>query len=138
MIPMIKAELKPEHLPSWDGNHDTAVDYFWKIQQLASLGGYVPQALGYWLWNRLVDGSPVQTWFATLTFDQQAKMRSHYMVYLRHIQKDYLGNNWQLRMNAVYENQSFRQTGHERKSPPAFITRRIMYTGDQKRYTTSC
>jgi hypothetical protein len=54
MIPMIKAKLKPEHLPTWDGNHATAIEYIWKIQQLASLGGYVP------LWSRLVDGPPVQ------------------------------------------------------------------------------
>jgi hypothetical protein len=95
MIPMIKAKLKPEHLPTWDGNHATAIEYIWKIQQLASLGGYVP------LWSRLVDGPPVQAWFATLTFTQQANMRQHYMVYLRNIQKDYLGNNWQLEMNAI-------------------------------------
>jgi hypothetical protein len=31
MIPTIKAELKVEQLPSWDGNHDTAVKFFWKI-----------------------------------------------------------------------------------------------------------
>jgi hypothetical protein len=29
-----------------DGDHETTIDYFWKIQQLAALGGYLPEALG--------------------------------------------------------------------------------------------
>lgn len=128
MIPTIKAELKPEQLPSWDGNHDTAVEYFWKVQQLASLGGHIPQALGYWLWSKLVEGSTAQTWFATLTFSEQARMRSHYILYLKGIKDNFLGKIWQRKMNSVYELQSFRQAGFERETPPAFITRRVMYT----------
>jgi hypothetical protein len=46
MIPTIKAELKIEQLPVWDGNYDSAVEYFWKIQQLASLGGISRKPLG--------------------------------------------------------------------------------------------
>lgn len=33
-----------------------------------------------------------------------------------------------MRMNTLFESQSFRQTGHEHESPTAFIARRIMYT----------
>ena len=31
-VPTIKAELKHKHLPSWDGNHGAAIEYFWKVQ----------------------------------------------------------------------------------------------------------
>jgi hypothetical protein len=127
MIPSIKAELKPDQLPLWDGNHDTAIHYFWKIQQLASLGGYVPAALGYWLWNNLVEGSPVQEWFASLTHEEQARMRQHYLTYLRGIHNNYLGDTWQWNMNSLYESQYFRQPGFKRESPPAFITRCVKY-----------
>jgi hypothetical protein len=128
MIPSIKAELKPDQLPLWDGNHNTAVNYFWKIQQLASLGGYVPAALGYWLWNNLVEGSLVQEWFVSLTHKEQGRMRQHYLTYLRGIQDNYLGDTWQWDMNTLYESQYFRQLGFERESPPAFITRHVKYT----------
>lgn len=127
-IPTIKAELKLDQLPKWDGNHDTAIDYFWKVQQIAALGGYIPKALGYWLWHNLEEGSAVQIWFAMLEPNQQAYMRSHYLAYLKGIKDGFLGRTWQMRMNNQYENQSFRQRGHENETPAKFISRRIMYT----------
>ena len=126
--PTIKTEIKQEALPRWDGNPNTAVQYFLKIQQLAALEGDLPEALGYWLWMNLEDGSDIKDWFATLTFEEQAHMRSHYINYLRGIKDGYLGEAWQSKINRVYEGQYFRQIGHERELPKAFIIRRIMYT----------
>ena len=31
--PTIKSELKPEDLPTWDGNPKSAISYFWKVQE---------------------------------------------------------------------------------------------------------
>ncbi|KAJ7430271.1 hypothetical protein B0H11DRAFT_1943358 [Mycena galericulata] len=59
-IPTIEAKLKLADLPTWDGNHDTAIQYFWDVSQKAALQGYIPAALGYWLGMRLEQGSPVQ------------------------------------------------------------------------------
>ena len=70
----IKTELKVEQLPEWDRNHWTAIDYFWQIQQLAYLGGWLPEALGYWLWFRLKEGSSVRRWFVTLPITHQSFM----------------------------------------------------------------
>ena len=126
--PTIKAELKQEQLPRWDGNPNTAVKYFLRIQQLAALEGDLPQALGYWLWMNLEDGSDIKDWFATLTYEEQAHMRSHYINYLRGIKDGYLGEAWQSKINRVYETQFFRQIGHEKEMPKTFIIRRIMYT----------
>ena len=127
-IPTVKTDIKLEQLPTWDGNHDSAIDYFWKIQQLAAMKGYLPQALGYWLWMNLKEDSTVRMWFAMCSHEQQEYMRSHYVAYMRGIKEGFLGRTWQMRMNAAYENQSFRQAGHEREDPGKFIIRRIMYT----------
>lgn len=124
----IRNDLKQEQLPVWDGNKNTAIEYFWKVQQLAALEGDIPQALGYWLWKSLKENSKIWWWFSTLPFSEQAKMRTHYLYYLKGIKDNYLGRTWQISMNSKYESQSFRQEGFERESPPAFITRRIMYT----------
>ena len=70
----IKTELKVEQLPEWDGNHWTAIDYFWQIQQLVYLGGWLPEALGYWLWFRLKDSSPICRWFMMLPIAHQSYM----------------------------------------------------------------
>ncbi|KAJ7084573.1 hypothetical protein B0H15DRAFT_951453 [Mycena belliarum] len=128
MVPTIEPKLKLESLPTWDGNYDTAVEYFWDVGQLASLLGWLPQALGFWLPSRLKAGSPVQRWFSIQSSARQADMRSHYMNYLRAIKERYLGKKWQLLMNIEYENQSFRQAGHERESPQSFLGRRVQWT----------
>lgn len=121
----IRNDLKQDQLPVWDGNKNTAIKYFWKVQQLAALEGDIPQALGYWLWKSLKENSKIWWWFSTLPFSDQAKMRTHY---LKGIKDNYLGRTWQISMNTKYESQSFRQEGFERESPPAFVTCRIMYT----------
>ena len=128
LVATIRTELKQEQLPIWDGNKDTAIEYFWKVQQLAALEGDIPVALGFWLWKSLKENSKIWMWFTTLPFAEQAKMRTHYLHYLKGIKDNYLGRSWQISMNRKYESQSFRQEGFERESPPAFIVRRIMYT----------
>ena len=124
----IKTELKVEQLPEWDGNHWTAIDYFWQIQQLAYLGGWLPEALGYWLWFRLKEGSAVRRWFVTLPVTHQSFMRSHYLRFLKGIKDGFLSHRWQLKMNNYYNSQTFRERGHERELPSEFIIRRIIYT----------
>ena len=128
IAPTIDSKLKQEDLPTWDGNPNTAIEYFWKVQQQATLGGYIPSALGYWLWLKLKEGSDVQNWFATLSFAEQSTMRGHWVDYLKGIKEKYLGHNWQFDIGEAYKQQYFRQPGHEKELPKTFITRRIMYT----------
>ena len=128
IAPTIDSKLKQEDLPTWDGNPNTAIEYFWKVQQQATLGGYIPSALGYWLWLKLKEGSDVQNWFATLSFAEQSRMRGHWVDYLKGIKEKYLGHNWQFDIGEAYKQQYFRQPGHEKELPKTFIARRIMYT----------
>ncbi|KAJ7601918.1 hypothetical protein DFH06DRAFT_1351843 [Mycena polygramma] len=114
-------------LPQWDGAHDTAVDYFWDVGELAALDGWMPEALGYWLPSRLKKGSAVHSWFTTLPLARKKEMRTHYLVYLKVIKEKYLTKRWQLRMNVEFEQQAFRQPGHTRESPQQFIGRRAKF-----------
>ena len=66
LVATIRNELKQDQLPVWDGNKDTAIEYFWKIQQLAALEGDIPVALGYWLWKSLKENSKIWMWFSVL------------------------------------------------------------------------
>ncbi|KAJ7186969.1 hypothetical protein C8R46DRAFT_1024936 [Mycena filopes] len=127
-VPTIDVKLKLNDLPSWDGNHDTAVKYFWDVSQKASLGGTVPELLGAWLGMRLVEGSSVQVWFASLPGAVQSGMRTHYIAFLGAIKEHFLGRTWQRKMNRDYELQRFRQSGFETETPSAYVGRRIMWT----------
>jgi hypothetical protein len=51
-------------------------------------------------------------------------MRSHYLVYLRVIKEKFLGRRWQVVMNLEFEQQAFRQDGHEKETPQQFLGRR--------------
>ena len=124
----IKTELKVEQLPEWDGNHWTAIEYFWNVQQLAYLGGWLPEALGYWLWFRLKERSTVRTWFVTLPIMHKTSMCLHYLKFLKGIKDRFLGSRWQLKMNNYYNSQTFCERGHERESLTEFVVRRIFYT----------
>ena len=128
MPAFIKMKLKVEQLLEWDSNHWTTIDYFWQVQQLAYLGGWLPEALGYWLWFRLKDSSPIRHWFVTLPITHQSYMQSHYLRFLKGIKDGFLGHQWQLKMNNYYNSQLFCERNHERELPSEFIIRCIIYS----------
>lgn len=98
----IKIKFKAEQLPKWDRNHWTAIDYFWQIQRQACLRGWLPAALGYWLWFCLKDSSPVCHWFVTLPIAHQSYIRFHYLRFLKGIKDGFLRHCWQLKMKNSY------------------------------------
>jgi hypothetical protein len=117
MVPTIDPKLKLDTLPEWDGDHNTAINYFWAMYQIANLMDWLLRALGFWLLTRLKEGSSVQLWFSTLPAAQQQEMQSHYLIYLQVIKDRYLGKRWCLKMNVKYEGQKFQQAGH----PPGLL-----------------
>lgn len=88
----------------------------------------MPEYLGQWLWRGLKEDSKVYVWFSTLTPDVQYQMHLHVNNYVDILKQDYLGDQWQVLMDDVFEVQRFWQRGYEGKSPQAFITRQTMYT----------
>ncbi|KAJ7185985.1 hypothetical protein C8R46DRAFT_1208084 [Mycena filopes] len=106
-----QAELKPEQFPEWDGDPDTALQYFWEVLQMGSMGGYISEAMGFWLGSRLKKGTVVYSWYMMLPEPQQAYMRVNHFNFLRTLKEVFLGRLWQLEMNRVFETQSFRQDG---------------------------
>ncbi|KAJ7691794.1 hypothetical protein B0H17DRAFT_934671 [Mycena rosella] len=124
-VPTIDPKLKIGSLPEWDGNPETAIDYFWEVGQMAALEGWMPEALGFWLPSRLKKGSSVQMWFSTLASTKQSEMRRHYLNYLQTMKEKFLGRKWQDLMNLKFERMAFRQDGHEKESPQIFGNRMI-------------
>ncbi|KAJ7709431.1 hypothetical protein B0H17DRAFT_1124058 [Mycena rosella] len=124
-VPTIDPKLEIGSLPEWDGNPETAIDYFWEVGQMAALEGWMPEALGFWLPSRLKKGSSVQMWFSTLASTKQSEMRRHYLSYLQTIKEKFLGRKCQDLMNLKFERMAFRQDGHEKESPQIFLNRMI-------------
>ncbi|KAI5823118.1 hypothetical protein K523DRAFT_188107, partial [Schizophyllum commune Tattone D] len=119
--------IKPESLPSWDGNRNTVMVYFWNIVELARQGGRMPQALGEWLWSRLTANSPIQRWYMTLSETRKDHMRQSHRHYIAAIRRHYLGPAWISALSSEFRMQHFRDPKNSRESPQDFIYRRIMY-----------
>ncbi|KAJ6476078.1 hypothetical protein C8R45DRAFT_934709 [Mycena sanguinolenta] len=141
IVPTIEPKLKPESLPEWDGNHDSAVDYFWE-DGFCELWDFGCHSAGerftslimvlYSSYSEANGNAPRASSRQLLSQYHSAgsfspTQQSHYLVYLQVIKDSYLGKKWQLRMNSLYEQQSFRQTGHGKESPQTFLSRRIRY-----------
>lgn len=128
LVARMKNELRPDDIPEWDGRKSTAICWFADIQEVAGNGGYVPWQLGQHLWLRLKEGTPIRTWYTTLTPAWKLWMKRHYLNFLSAIRTHYLGERWQQERSTEYALQRFRQEGHARESPLEFVQRRIMYT----------
>ncbi|KAJ7198064.1 hypothetical protein C8J57DRAFT_1256071 [Mycena rebaudengoi] len=123
----IEPKLKVENLLEWDGVHSSVINYFWNVGQLATLGRWLPEALGYWLLPCLKKGLLVQSWFSMLSSARQAQMCLHYTVFLQIIKEKFLRKRWQLIMNTQFEQQAFRQEGYKHETPQMFISRRMRH-----------
>lgn len=124
--PYIDGKLRPEFLPSWNGDGDTAVDYFVRVHELAAMGGQMPEHLGRWLWTRFEIGSPVHKWYSALASKEKAYMQAHYTHFLAVVRDLWLGVDWQYQQRQNYAEMSFRQAGHSRESPDDFVRRRLI------------
>ncbi|GJF00794.1 polyprotein [Phanerochaete sordida] len=124
--PRIDMQLKPDDLPAWDGNFGSAIEYMVQVEELAALGGYLPQQLGLALSMRFAAGSEVANWFTTLPMTDKDEMRTDYAVFLRRIRDDYLGPDWCFEQMQEYAEIKFRQPGEEKETPCAFAHRRVI------------
>ncbi|KAI5892951.1 uncharacterized protein SCHCODRAFT_02579912 [Schizophyllum commune H4-8] len=124
--PTVLASIKPDQLPSWDGNKSTAHEYLAAVYEYANSGGYMNQAVGYWLWTRLEKGSAVFQWYVTLSPTLKSYMRRSAHNFLGVVQRDYLGPKWIRNLATEFQFQSFREYKHRHESPSQFIYRRII------------
>ncbi|KAF9020509.1 hypothetical protein BDZ89DRAFT_1138611 [Hymenopellis radicata] len=125
--PYIKNELKVEDLPKWNGEHDSAMQYFWKISHLASLGEKIRTTLERWMWKTLEQDCKVYQWYTLLSNADRETMREDYREFVEVIKQDWLGSEWVMEMQRIMEVQSFWQKGYETESPAEFIGRRTVF-----------
>ncbi|GJF00939.1 hypothetical protein PsYK624_172430 [Phanerochaete sordida] len=125
-MPRIEPKFRPDNLPSWDGDAETAIDYFVRVDELAQLGGSMPQQLGMYLWTQFLSGSEVERWWFSLPEGDKSQMRTHYLAFLEGLRDQWLGEPWKFEMRQRYTEMRFRQAGHSRESPVTFTQRRLM------------
>ncbi|KAF9000025.1 hypothetical protein BDZ89DRAFT_1147478 [Hymenopellis radicata] len=128
MLPTIKAELKVDQIPKWNGDKLKAIDYFHNCLNLAGRGGWLPEAVGYWLWMGFEENSEIHRWWIVLPKLVQDQMCSHVTAFLGEIKTNYLGEKWEREMQAEFQVQAFRQRVMNRKKPTDFLSRRAIWS----------
>ncbi|KAI4294379.1 hypothetical protein K525DRAFT_212787, partial [Schizophyllum commune Loenen D] len=125
--PTIPTTLKSSKVPAWNGDRSSAIAYLWNITELERGGGYLSQALGYWLWQRLEEGSSVQLWYMTLEDRTKDWMQFNARNWILGIVYGFLGRRWLSQLATEFKQQSFREGAkHRRETPHDFINRRIL------------
>ncbi|KAI0733878.1 hypothetical protein BC629DRAFT_1301793, partial [Irpex lacteus] len=128
MVSRMESKVKAEDIPEWDGRHSAAIQWISDVQEIASVGGYVPYQMGQHLWLRLKEGSPARAWYYSLPLSWKTWMKRYHLNFLSMVKTHLLGDRWLEGRNAEYATQRFRQEGHQRETPLEFIQRRILYT----------
>jgi hypothetical protein len=126
LIPRLKIDLPTTDVPAWDGQRDTALDYFDSIHRLAAIGGQVPVQLGNIMQARFKAGSALARWWSLEPAHVQAACRADYESFLRYIMDNWLGSTWIKILREQYEWQEFRQPDHTQETPTEFILRRML------------
>lgn len=119
--PTIKADLKLNDLPKWNGDFDTAISYFHKISELAAMGGDLPVALGFWLGQTLEVNSPAEEWYMTLPPKWKEYMQKHYLNYIETIKHYFLGRPWQQKMQYEFKAQHLQTIGTRKGNPSPLL-----------------
>ncbi|KAI5822456.1 hypothetical protein K523DRAFT_256915, partial [Schizophyllum commune Tattone D] len=126
-VPTIPTTLKSNKIPAWNGDRSTAIAYLWNITELERGGGYLSQALGYWLWQRLEEGSSVQLWYMTLEDRTKDWMQTNARSWILGIVYGFLGRRWLTQLATEFKQQAFREGAkHRKETPHDFINRRIL------------
>ncbi|KAL1666288.1 hypothetical protein GGF50DRAFT_17419, partial [Schizophyllum commune] len=126
-VPTIPPILKHDNVPAWNGDRSSAINYLWKITELERGGGYLSQALGYWLWQKLEAGSSVQLWYMTLEDSTKDWMQMNARNWMLGLVYGFLGRRWLTQLATEFKQQAFREGAkHRKESPHDFINRRIL------------
>jgi hypothetical protein len=108
-------------IPAWDGNETGALEYFSKIERLATLGGHIPEQLGRMMAARFPAGSPIEGWWSTRSPLDQDECMADYLVMIHQISDTWLGERWVRNLRDSYEKQQFCKKGFENEEPSDFI-----------------
>lgn len=122
----LKAELRMDDLPRWDGGFDTAIPYFFRIAEVASISPLVETDIARLLPYRFEENSSVALWYVLLEERYKMQMRSSFRDFISTVQQKFLTQVWLDYMGKIYHDTRFRQKGHYDETPAEFLQRKLL------------
>jgi len=121
-MPTIDSRIKPEEVPTWDGDRSTAIEYFNQILALEGVNAYVRMALARHLPRKLT--GDVRRYYLSWSTELREYAEANCNNYRFAIRDYWLGEQWLREQRATLEKQYYCQKGHEDELPVSFILRR--------------
>ncbi|KZO90067.1 hypothetical protein CALVIDRAFT_569384, partial [Calocera viscosa TUFC12733] len=121
ILPTIDLRLKLTDVPSWSGERSELITYFALVQNFERQGGMIPLALTYALTQRFT--LRARSWWLLLPEPEKSYGVRSWPNLRSLLRQHYLGANWVVEQQSLYDAMSFRQRGFGTESPTDYILR---------------
>ena len=116
-------KLKPDIVPTWDGDADQLGDWLIQIGDLSDSGPSVYTELGQIVPLRLTGDA--SEWFWSLSLEQRRKAM-HSWGSLRHVICEFwMNRSWLDKQKTLANRAKYRENGHSHESPVNFVIRKL-------------
>ena len=122
-LPHFDQKLKIETVPQWDGDEDKLVRWIDKVNSLSEMSPEVHTALGAIVPRRLTNEA--KTWYYSITPSQRKLFKVSWSTLREAIASFWMNNQWLERQKIHANLARFRETGHGRETPTAFVIRKL-------------
>ena len=116
-------KLKPEIIPTWDGNGDTLGDWLISVGDLADRGPTVYTELGQIVPTRL--RGDASTWFWSLHQQVRRSAMHSWGTLLQKICEFWMSRSWLDKQKVRANKATYREAGHEQESPVQYVIRKL-------------
>ena len=116
-------KLKPETVPTWDGNKDTLSRWVDKVRQLADTSPNIFKELGKIVPRRLTNS--VETWYYSIPPKDCLPMELDWGTLKTAIANYWMNHSWLEDQKFRANNARYRETGHTRETPSTYIIQKM-------------
>ena len=116
-------KLKISDVPKWNGNTDTLVRWFAKINDIASLSSTVHDQLGRVIPKRL-EGT-AETWYFSLPLQHRLDIEKDWTTIKEALGAHYMNRRWMDKQKNRAHMASYRESKHPKESPSEYVIRKL-------------
>jgi len=116
-------KLKISDVPKWNGNTDTIMRWFAKINDIASLSTTVHTQLGRVIPKRLE--GPAETWYFSLPLDHRFEIEKDWDTLKEALGAHYMNRRWMDRQKNRAHLAYYKEPKHSRESPSEYVIRKL-------------
>ena len=116
-------KLKPEMVPTWDGNKNTLARWVEKVRQLAETSPDIFRELGKIVPRRFTNSA--ETWYYSIPPRSCKPMEQDWGTLKAAIADYWMNHSWLEDQKFRANNARYREVGHSRETPSEYVIRKM-------------